>query len=476
MTLARRSPLLAPLVLLALAGTPAAALAQDAPAAPASTINPEQAAKARTLLDRAAKAVAELKTISYSLRTEAGNHPARRVANVFRVTLARGADQGWRAIVKSQEAPDTTPLTPVHVAFDGTTGRAVDVVNRLVHEGNFKTLDEAQTFLAKFRARPAILWDVFGAEPFKNALAASMMTVEDSAEVNGLKCDVVRIELGGTDRKPSMDEGNLPGYRFYISSEDHLIRRIERLPASKAAGEFDDFAKPARTLTLSDIEVDKTIADDAFTVATPTGYSVKLPDGSIKGATTGNTPTPTQALESGDPKLLAVGSEPPPWGINDSEGKFFNLVDQKGKIVLMDFWATWCGPCKASMPGLQRLHEKYKDRGLEVVGLAVWERGDPKAYMDDKKFTYRLLPKADQIAEAYRVNGIPTFYVIGPDGKIIYTAVGYDPDHENQIAALVEKYLPAAPVSAPTNPAPTDGAVKPNADPGHPPVKETPSH
>lgn len=432
-------------MMLAVCGLPAVARAQDAEAPKtASALSPEKVAKAKATLERAAKAIEELKSISYTIKTESNvNTTQRPIATAFRVTLSRGEGGVWRAVVKSQDMEDASKLTPAHVAFDGKTARAVDAVNRIVHEGNFASLEEAQTFLAKFRVRPAVLWDVFGKEPLKTALDTARMTVEESAEVNGQKCDIVRIETGGDDRKPTMDEGNLPGYRFYFSAEDHLLRKIERFKASRIVGDFDDYDKPNRIITLTNIEVDKPIADDAFAIATPEGYSVKGADGVVRTASSGDgKPDPSKATEAGDPKLLAVGTEAPDWVLKDPAGGEFKLSAQRGKVVLMDFWATWCGPCKIAMPGVQRLHEKYKDRGLVAVGLATWDRGDPKAYMESKKYTYGLVLGADPVALEYKVTGIPTFYVIGPDGKIVYSAVGYDASHEEQIGALIEKYLP----------------------------------
>ncbi len=432
-------------MLVAVCGLPSMALAQDAEAPKvASALSPEKMAKAKATLERAAKAINELKSISYTIKTESNvNTTQRPVSNAFRVTLSRGENGVWRAVVKSQDAEDTNKLTPAHVAFDGKTARAVDTVNRIIHEGTFASLEEAQTFLAKFRVRPAVLWDVFGKEPLKAALETTRMTVEEGMEVNGQRCDVVRIEMGGGDRKPTMDEGNLPGYRFYFSAEDHLLRKVERFKASRIPGDFDDYDKPNRIITLSNIEVDKAIADDTFAIATPDGYSVKGPDGVVRAASTGDAkPDASKAKEAGDPKLLAVGSEAPDWLLKNADGSDFQLSAQRGKVVLMDFWATWCAPCKVAMPGVQRLHEKYKDRGLVAVGLATWDKGDPKQYMESKKYTYGLVLGADPVALEYKVTGIPTFYVIGPDGKIVYSAVGFDPSHEEEIAALIEKYLP----------------------------------
>ena len=105
----------------------------------------------------------------------------------------------------------------------------------------------------------------------------------------------------------------------------------------------------------------------------------------------------------------------------------------------MDFWATWCGPCRQIMPALQKLHEKYKDQGAVVIGMNCWESGDPLAYMKDKGFNYGLIMNADEAAKAYGVSAIPTLYVIGKDGKVVHRSVGADSVED--LEAAIQKAL-----------------------------------
>src|SRR6266567_2066513 len=72
-------------------------------------------------------------------------------------------------------------------------------------------------------------------------------------------------------------------------------------------------------------------------------------------------------------KLLAIGATAPDWELSDADGKLQTLAQYRGKIVVLDFWATWCGPCAEVMPQMQKLHEKYKDKGVAVFGVSSWE-------------------------------------------------------------------------------------------------------
>jgi len=112
----------------------------------------------------------------------------------------------------------------------------------------------------------------------------------------------------------------------------------------------------------------------------------------------------------------------------DLNGKTKTLADYKGKVMIVDFWATWCGPCKASIPHLVELQEKYRAQGLEVVGISLDTTG-PKAvgaFAQGQKINYTVLMGNDQVAAAYGgIKGIPVAFVVTQDGKIFRKYVGY---------------------------------------------------
>jgi thiol-disulfide isomerase/thioredoxin len=136
-----------------------------------------------------------------------------------------------------------------------------------------------------------------------------------------------------------------------------------------------------------------------------------------------------RGAEKGEEKkagLLAVGDPAPEWKLADPSGKTHTLADYRGRVVVLDFWATWCGPCAKVMPRLEKLQKKYGERGLAVLGVNSFETGDPVALMKKKGITYTLLLKGEELAATYGVTSLPVVYVIGSDGRVLYSHAGPD--------------------------------------------------
>lgn len=113
--------------------------------------------------------------------------------------------------------------------------------------------------------------------------------------------------------------------------------------------------------------------------------------------------------------------------IKDTNGKDVVLSSYKGKVILLNFWATWCGPCRIEIPGFVELHETYESQGLVVLGLSV---DDPvsklKTFAGELKINYPILigDGRDDVKDAYPLLGLPTTFIIGRDGKICSTHTG----------------------------------------------------
>ncbi|MBX7143227.1 MAG: TlpA family protein disulfide reductase [Oligoflexia bacterium] len=126
----------------------------------------------------------------------------------------------------------------------------------------------------------------------------------------------------------------------------------------------------------------------------------------------------TRSSETG----LAPGNFPPTTSYPSLDGgKLISLSDFQGKVVLLNIWATWCGPCVQEMPGLERLYAKYKDKGLVVLAVAV---DDSQESVEQFRRQYGLsfpiaLDDDGQIKADYQISGVPETFIIGRDGRLV---------------------------------------------------------
>ncbi len=133
------------------------------------------------------------------------------------------------------------------------------------------------------------------------------------------------------------------------------------------------------------------------------------------------------ARRSGPPPLVTKASAAPDFTLESLDGKSVRLSDLRGKAVLLNFWATWCGPCKIETPWLVELQNQYGAQGLQVIGVAMDDSGkdDIAKFAKDMGVNYPVLLGKEAVGDAYGgVPALPESFFIGRDGKIVDKIIG----------------------------------------------------
>jgi thiol-disulfide isomerase/thioredoxin len=142
-------------------------------------------------------------------------------------------------------------------------------------------------------------------------------------------------------------------------------------------------------------------------------------------------------------KKSMTKEQAPTLALKDLQGNNVNISDLKGKVVVIDFWATWCGPCKASFPAMQKVVTKYRSNdNVKFVFVDTWERSDNKEknaseFIASNKYTFDVwMDNESQLVEKFKVDGIPTKFVLDKEGNIRFKSVGFSGSDEKLMSEL----------------------------------------
>ena len=398
-------------VLLWLAG-PAVVCAQALPQASPTAVE---------VLKKANEASQKLTSISYDGQYLVEGDFASKMPQITgKVIAARADGKPISLFIKGAvQSPGQTAQAPFVFATDGDQAFKIEEQSRTFFSG--KLAD------ARVSEVDALFPPKYFGNAFQDELTGASPTYEGAQSVDGAECDV----LGFVDPRGSR------AIRYFIGKKDSLLHRVENILRVTMPG-----AQAPSTSKIifnaKGIETQAKTSADMFKLAAPDGYNKKVFQGSFT-----NAPQTAQGL-------LAAGTEAPDWELKTPDGKGISLKSLRGKVVVMDFWASWCGPSKMAMPGLQGVHEHFKDKPVVIVGIDCREHnkvGETAAqeFVRQKGLTYTQVVKGDSVAQAYGVSGIPCFYIIGPDGKVVFATSGFQPRLHDYMIQTIEGILPTKP-------------------------------
>jgi peroxiredoxin len=137
-------------------------------------------------------------------------------------------------------------------------------------------------------------------------------------------------------------------------------------------------------------------------------------------------PTNVAAIVDDPPALPQKGFAAPDFELETLSGRTIALSELRGQVVLINFWATWCPPCRAEMPAIQQVYEQYRDQGFEVLAVNLQEQdAQMSAFVEERGLTFPILPDRDgSVSLVYRVTSIPTTFFVDRSGIIQEIIVG----------------------------------------------------
>lgn len=249
--------------------------------------------------------------------------------------------------------------------------------------------------------KPILLSAIIGDDPLaeieENVTSKKLLEPE---KVDGQECDVIEMEqLTGS-------------VKVWVDKKRKLIVKLQ-MDMSKAAKEMaGDKAESPPTMKVTeyhrDIELDEKMPGGIFSFSPPPG--AKLVDKF------------TSRKKSGKKRERAnlTGKPAPAFSLTDLDGKEHTLKSLKGKVLLLDFWATWCPPCRRELPHVQKLHEELASQGLVVLGVnSEKDEAKLKKSLKENKITFPVLRDTERAAsEAYKVTAIPRVIIIDRNGTV----------------------------------------------------------
>lgn len=302
---------------------------------------------------------------------------------------------------------DIGQISRVRILAEKKRESGVEKINVALAEGISYSLDEQKKVLWRapsYRSGVQMfnfqyIFPITGLPDIQKAPADGAMIIRRD-KVDNVSCVVVEHKAETID------------YTYYFSEKDDWLYRIE---ARK-----DVWGDGALVVELANLKIGLEFSDDDFLIDLPEGYTQK--------EYSGNYPP--------------IGEPAPDWTLTTYSGETISLKDLRGKVVVMDFWATWCGPCVESIPKLQALYDRYRDRNVEILGITYLEKGNPVTFMKERAVTYPIMP-GDSIAKTYRAS-LPMIYVIDPEGRVVDIFNGYfgkesDERLERTILDVMEK-------------------------------------
>jgi len=240
---------------------------------------------------------------------------------------------------------------------------------------------------------------------------------EETLEIDGVKHDCWVLEDNIGEMSVPLPQSDQPpvkatGVAMTMWVDKKLLITMQTFMSMKMELSNMPAMEMRQTIVVKNLKIDQPVDESLFTFTPPEGAK-EVKELSFASA----------AL----PKADLTGKDAPAFEIRGLDGKMYASTALRGKTVLLDFWATWCVPCRQSMPSVEKIYEEYKDRGLVALAVNTGEERElVEEFVKKTQFAYPVVLSGESgILDAYKVTAYPTFVLIGPDGKVIAHEIGF---------------------------------------------------
>ena len=402
-----------------------------------------------------------------------------KVDSLKKVTLAKfpdGNTASYDMVEQFQQESDLGKRVEIFQNYKGATTIPGNIVNYMA--GNLarayyqqKDMDNFDKFLSKVDDKG------MRASTLNNLawpLAEKGENLDQAEKMSKKSLDLIASQQKNLDGKPDYYTNNQfkksleSSYKMYADTYAFILFKQGKIKEAIA------YQEKAQDSKFRDVEangryIDYLMADDQFeTVKDKAEHFMKLGNSNdkIKEAyktaylKINSSATDVQenlmafekeayTTQMADIKKTMLDEEAPTFTLKDMEGKDVALESFKGKTVILDFWATWCGPCIASFPAMQEVVTKYKnDDKVALLFIDTFERGAKREkmvedFIESSKYDFHVVydPEIDggtsfEVAKKYNISGIPTKVIIGPDGRMKFISVGYSGSNEKLVKEI----------------------------------------
>jgi thiol-disulfide isomerase/thioredoxin/outer membrane lipoprotein-sorting protein len=354
----------------------------------------------------------------------------RQVAQTYRTLGTYLFEGGLHVVVQGSGAPQIQDVS--FFAAAGPGGRLRDQITSPAM-GGMVLSDGKQTIvynaaLGQYTRRPGRVDSVLARVSDRGVVgtlitrysaiadgATTAKRLPDAAlTLEGAERDCYVLEVGYPPTTGNAQIQELPR-TYWIEKRTHLLLR-QRTVVRADLPQYGGKVEQQEEVTLRRAMLDPALPDSLWVFRPPAGSR------EVAEFTTGGRGPETANPFAGKPAI--------DFTLKDLNGRAHSLKSLRGKVVLLDFWATWCGPCRVTMPQVAKIHAEYKNRGVEVMSINVGESATKAgAYVKKNGYLFTtLLDQDHRVSSQYRVNGIPTLVVIDRAGTVSDYLVGVRDD------------------------------------------------